>query len=326
MAVFTKINSKHISYIENQFNLGKIKKFKGIKEGIENTNYLIKTKNKKFILTIFEKRIHGGCKSKDLNFFIKLMLKLSKLKIKCPKPVKNKKGGYIFKLKNKNACIVTFLKGKDKKQLNTKDCFLVGKNIAKLHKASTKIKFFRKNSLSVESWPKLLSKIDNRINKLSKNLKNIMKNDLEEIKKNWPKNLPRGIIHCDLFVDNIFFYRKKFYGFIDFYFSSNDFFAYEVATSINALCFNKKNNKFILNKKKSLKLIKGYESIRKLTKKEKSYFNIFCRGSALRYLLTRAYDYLNTPKNAIIKVKDPHEYFQKLNFHKNIKSFNEYSK
>jgi len=324
MAVFTKINTKDISYIESQFNFGKIKIFQGIKKGIENTNYLIQTKNQKYILTIFEKRVHGGCKSKDLPFFMNLMSKLSKLKIKCPEPIKNKKGSFIFKLKNKNACIVTFLKGKDKKQLSAKECFLVGKNIAKLHKASAKIKLFRKNSFSVQSWSQLLNKIDNKINKLSKNLKYTMKNDLQKIKGNWPKKLPKGIIHCDLFVDNIFFYKKKFYGFIDFYFASNDFLTYELATSINALCFNKKNSKFILDKNKSSKLIKGYESVRKLTKKEKLHFNIICRGSALRYLLTRSYDYLNTPKNAVIKIKDPKEYFQKLNFHRNIKSFNQY--
>mgnify|MGYP001163553285 FL=1 len=324
MAIFTKINTKDISYIENQFNLGKIKTFKGIKKGIENTNYLIQTKNTKYILTIFEKRIHGGCKYKDLIFFVELMAKLSKSNIKCPHPVKNKKGNYIFKLKNKNACIVTFLKGKEKKQLTAKDCFTVGKNIAKLHKVSSKIKLYRRNTLSVHSWATLLSKIDNRINKVSKNFKQIIRDDLKYIKKNWPKNLPNGIIHSDLFVDNIFFNRNKFYGFIDFYFASNDFLSYELATCINALCFKRKKNKFILDKRRSTELIKGYESIRKISKKEKLSFNTVCRGSALRYLLTRAYDYLNTPKNAVIKKKDPKEYFQKLNFHRNIESFNQY--
>ena len=322
MAVFTKINTRDVSYIENQFNLGKIKTFKGIKKGIENTNYLIQIKNKKYILTIFEKRVQA----KDLPFFMKLMSELSKLKIKCPKPIKNKRGSYIFKLKNKNACIVTFLNGKDKKELNVKDCFSIGKNIAKLHKASTKIRLFRKNSLSVRSWTKLLTKIDNRINKISKDLKNSMKSDLKDIKKNWPKNLPKGVIHSDLFVDNIIFSKRKFYGFIDFYFSSTDFLAYELATCINALCFKKKNNRFALDKRKSSELIKGYESIRKLTKNEKKYFIIMCRGSALRYLLTRAYDYLNTPKSAIIKIKNPREYIQKLNFHRNMKFFNQYLK
>ena len=171
MAVFTKINNKEITYIENQFTFGKIKKFKGIKKGIENTNYLVLTKNKKYILTIFEKRVHGGCKYKDLIFFMKLMAKLSKSKIKCPSPIKNKNGNYIFKLKNKNACIVTFLEGKDKKQLSAKDCFMVGKNIAKFHKVSSKIKLYRGNTLAVNSWSRLLSKIDNRINKVSKNIK-----------------------------------------------------------------------------------------------------------------------------------------------------------
>ena len=324
MAVFTRVNNKEINIIENQFNLGKIKKFNGIKKGIENTNYIILTKKKKYILTIFEKRIHGGCKYKDLIFFTKLMAKLSKSKIKCPCPIKNKEGNYIFKLKNKNACIVTFLKGRDKKKLSVKDCYTVGKNIAKLHKISTKIKLYRKNTLSVNSWGRLISKIDERINKVSKNFKQIMNDDLKYIKKNWPKTLPSGIIHCDLFVDNIFFNKNKFYGFIDFYFSSNDFLSYELATCINALCFKRKRNRFILDKEKSTKLIKGYESIRRISKKEKLSFNTFCRGSALRYLLTRAYDYLNTPKNAVIKKKDPKEYLQKLNFHRNTESFNQY--
>ena len=325
MAVFTKINTNDISYIENQFNLGKIKIFKGIKKGIENTNYLIRTKNKKYILTIFEKRIHGGCKYKDLTFFMKLMSKLSKLKIKCPEPVRNKKGTYIFKLKNKNACIVSFLEGKDKKQLSVNDYFSVGKNVAKLHIASKKINLYRKNSLSVNSWGPLLKKVDNRINKLSSNLVNLMKSDLADIKKKWPKKIPKGIIHSDLFIDNIFFYKNKFYGFIDFYFSANDFLAYELATCINALCFKRRNKIFVLDKKKSSQLLKGYQSVRKLSLKEKNNLNTLCRGSALRYLLTRSYDFLNTPKNAIIKIKDPLEYLHKLNLHRNLNSFKDYS-
>ena len=325
MAVFTKINTNDISYIENQFNLGKIKIFKGIKKGIENTNYLIRTKNKKYILTIFEKRIHGGCKYKDLIFFMKLMSKLSKLKIKCPEPVRNKKGTYIFKLKNKNACIVSFLEGKDKKQLSVNDYFSVGKNVAKLHIASKKINLYRKNSLSVNSWGSLLKKVDDRINKLSSNLVNLMKSDLADIKKKWPKKMPKGIIHSDLFIDNIFFYKNKFYGFIDFYFSANDFLAYELATCINALCFKRRNKIFVLDKKKSSQLLKGYQSVRKLSLKEKNNLNTLCRGSALRYLLTRSYDFLNTPKNAIIKIKDPLEYLHKLNLHRNLNSFKDYS-
>tara|TARA_B100001287_G_scaffold232582_1_gene203696 strand:- start:378 stop:1352 length:975 start_codon:yes stop_codon:yes gene_type:complete len=320
MAVFTRINNRDILNIENQFNIGKIQRYKGIKKGIENTNYFITIKNKKYILTIFEKRVN----SRDLPYFMNLMSRLSKLKVKCPNPVKSKKGKFIFKIKNKNACIVSFLIGKDKKELNYKDCYMVGKNVAKLHLASKKIKLYRRNSLSISSWSNLLSKISIKIDKLSKNLKSVMKNELIQIKKAWPKNMPKGIIHSDLFVDNIIFHKKKFHGFIDFYFSCNDYLSYELATCINALCFEKKGSKYILNKKKSSNLIRGYESIRKLKNIERKNFNTMCRGSALRYLLTRAYDYLNTPKNAIIKIKDPREYIQKLNFHHQINSYKAY--
>ena len=321
MAVYTKINRRELKYIENNFNIGKIRSFSGIKKGIENTNYLIKTKNKKIILTIFEKRVQ----KKDLPFFMNLMFGLSKYKIRCPEPVKNKKGKYLFKIKNKSACLVSFLQGKDKNNLNYRECFIVGKNVAQLHLASKKLNLYRKNDLSVNSWGPLLKKIDKRINNLSRNLKNLMKNDLADIKKKWPKKIPKGIIHSDLFIDNIFFNKGKFYGFIDFYFSANDFLAYELATCINALCFNKKNKHFVLNKRKSSQFLKGYQSIRKLSLKEKSNLNTLCRGSALRYLLTRSYDYLNTPKNAIIKIKDPIEYLDKLNFHRNVSSFKDYS-
>ncbi len=191
--------------------------------------------------------------------------------------------------------------------------------------ASKKLNLYRKNDLSVNSWGPLLNKIDNRINRLSGNLIKLMKSDLKNIKKKWPKKMPKGIIHSDLFIDNIFFNKGKFYGFIDFYFSANDFLSYELATCINALCFDKKNKSFFFNKRKSSQLLKGYQSIRKLSLKEKINLNTLCRGSALRYLLTRSYDYLNTPKNAIIKIKDPLEYLDKLNFHRNATSFKDYS-
>ena len=320
MAVFTKLNKKDFLKVENFFNLGKISKYKGIKKGIENTNYFIKFEKKKTVLTIFEKRVNP----KDLPFFMKLMSGLSKLKIVCPEPIKSKKGSFLFKIKNKNACLVSFLKGNDKKKLNTKDCLAIGKNIAKLHKATIKLKLNRTNSLSIKLLPKLLSKIDNRINKLSKDLKLQMRNELKKLIKKWPKNLPKGIIHSDLFIDNIFFFRKKFYGFIDFYFSSTDFYLYELSTCINALCFDKRYGKYTLNRKKSSNLLKGYETIRKLRHSEKKHFNTLCRASALRYLLTRSYDYLNTPKNAIIKIKNPKEYLHKLNFHKNLYKFQDY--
>ena len=322
MAVYTKINKTEIQIVENKFDIGKVLSFSGIKKGIENTNYIIKTKSKKYILTIFEKRVN----SKDLPFFMKLMYGLSKLKIKCPEPVKSIDGKYLIKLKNKNACIVSFLNGKDKKNLSPKDCYIVGKNIAKLHNASKKLNLYRKNALAIPMLSNLLASISKKINNVQRNILSEMRQEFSYLRKFWPKKLNTGIIHCDLFIDNIFFYKNKYFGFIDFYFSANDFLAYELSICINALCFNKKGRKYILNKNKSTNLIKGYESIRKLNRSEKKYFNILCRGSALRYLLTRSYDYLNTPKDAYIKIKDPREYIQKLKYHQSLSGFKDYLK
>jgi len=320
MAVYTRVNSKDIIYIEKNYNIGKIISFTGIKKGIENTNYLLKTKTKSFILTLFEKRVQ----KKDLPFFMNLMDKLNKHKINCPIPQRNKKGSFVIKIKNKTASIVSFVEGKDKFKLNSKNCYEIGRNIAKFHRASIKIKLYRKNSLSLKEWTKILSKIGNKSKIISPNLNNLMRSSLLDLKNKWPKNLPSGIIHADLFIDNIFFKKNKLSGYIDFYFACNDFLMYEIAICINALCFDKKNNKFIFNKKKSTNLIKGYSKIRKFSFKEKKSLNILCRGAALRYLLTRTYDYLNTPKNAVIKIKNPREYIQKLKVHNKFSNFKNY--
>ena len=319
MAVYTKINKKDILYINKRFNDEKFLSFKGIRQGIENTNYLLKSKNKKFILTIFEKRVS----KKEIPFFMKLMDKLNDSKINCPKPLKNKDGKYLIKLKNKTACIVTFLQGKDKKALNLKNCYDVGKAIAQMHLSTNKIKLFRKNSMSVKNLNSLLKSLKFRSKKFS-NIDKFLKVNFDDIKKKWPEKLPRGIIHGDLFVDNIFFKKNELSGFIDFYFAANDYFMYEIAICINALCFDKINTKFKINKSKIKNLIKGYENIKKISVKEKKSLNILCRGAALRYLLTRLYDYTNTPKTALIKIKDPSEYYQKLITHNNLSTYKDY--
>ena len=320
MAVYTKITTEEIISISKSYQLNKIIKFKGIKKGIENTNYLLETDKKKLILTIFEKRV----KKKDLPFFMNLMSELNQRNIICPNPLKNKKGQYLSKIKGKPACIVSFVKGKDKTKLNNQNCFEIGKNIAKFHKAATKIKLFRHNSMSVTKLNYLLKSIKIKSSKMSSRIIPILYKNLKDIKKEWPKNLPNGIIHGDLFIDNIFFNKNNFSGFIDFYFSSNDYLMYEIAICINALCFDKKDNKFIINHKKIKNLIDGYETIRFFSKKERDSLNVLCRGAALRYLLTRIYDYFNTPKNALIKIKDPKEYLQKLIIHNNLNSYNNY--
>ena len=203
MAVYTKINKKDISYINKKFNDEKFISFKGIKQGIENTNYLLETKNKKYILTIFEKRVS----KKEIPFFMKLMDRLNASKINCPKPLKNKDGKYLLRLKNKTACIVSFLQGKDKKILNIKNCYDVGKAIAKIHLSSNKIKLFRKNSMGIKNLNPLLKSIKFKSKKFS-NIDKFLKINFDDIKKKWPKKLPNGIIHGDLFIDNIFFQKK----------------------------------------------------------------------------------------------------------------------
>ena len=319
MAVYTKINKGDISFINKQFDIEEIISFEGIKKGIENTNYLLKSKNKKFILTIFEKRVSN----KEIPFFMKLMDKLYNSKINCPKPLKNNNGEYLIKLKNKTACIVSFLKGKDKNKLNLKNCFEVGKIIAQMHLVTKNINLSRKNSMGIKNLDPLLKSIKFRSKKFS-NLEKFLVNNLKEIKKNWPKKLPKGIIHSDLFIDNIFFNKNKLSGIIDFYFAANDYFMYEIAICINALCFDNKKSKFKINKQKIKSLIKGYESIKKISLKEKKSLNILCRGAAMRYFLTRLYDYSNTPKTALIKIKDPNEYYQKLITHNTLVSYKDY--
>ena len=321
MAVYTKISKKEISNINKKFKVENIINFKGIKQGIENTNYLLKSKNNKFILTIFEKRVS----QKEIPFFMKLMDQLNDLKINCPKPLKNKKGNYLIKIKNKTACIVSFLDGKDKKKLNIKNCFDIGKVIAQMHLSSKKIKLYRKNSMGIKNLNSLFNSIKFKSKRFI-NIEKFLHNNFRDIEKKWPKGLPSGIIHGDLFIDNIFFKNNKLSGIIDFYFAANDYFMYEIAICVNALCFDKKDSKFLINKKKVKNLIKGYESIRKISIKEKSSFNILCRGAAMRYFLTRLYDYTNTPKTALIKIKDPREYYQKIVIHNNLKTYKDYLK
>ena len=319
MAVYTKINQKEINIINKNFNIDKVKSFKGIKQGIENTNYLLKSKKKKYILTIFEKRVL----QKEIPFFMKLMDNLNKSKISCPKPLKNKDGGYLIKLKNKTACIVSFLEGKDKLTLNSNNCYQTGKIIAQIHRVTRKMSFSRKNSMGIKNLKPLLKSIKFKSKKFS-NLEKFLKNNLNDVKKKWPTNLPSGIIHADLFVDNIFFKKNQLSGIIDFYFAANDFFMYEIAICINALCFDRRNYKFKINNQKIKSLIKGYESVRKISIKEKKSLNILCRGAAMRYFLTRLFDYSNTPKSALIKIKDPREYYQKLLIHNNLRTYKDY--
>ncbi len=319
MAVYTKISKNDISIINKKFNIENFKSFKGIKKGIENTNYLLKSKNSKFILTIFEKRVL----KKEIPFFINLMDRLSSLGVNCPRPLKNKNGKFLINIQNKTACIVSFLKGKDKKKLTPKNCYEVGRLIAQIHMYTKKMRLYRVNSMGIKKLKPLVKKIKFKSREFN-NLEKFLHINLKYINKKWPKDLPSGIIHGDLFIDNIFFKDDELSGIIDFYFAANDYFMYEIAICVNALCFDQIDSKFYLNKKKVKNLIKGYEKIKKLSSKEKNSLNILCRGAALRYFLTRLYDYTNTPKTALIKIKNPGEYYQKLVTHNKLKTYKDY--
>lgn len=309
MAVFTSLKKIEIKKILDDYDIGSLKKFHGITEGIENTNYFIKTSRKKIILTIFEKRVQN----RDVPFFVNLMDMMQKKGFKCPKPIKNKKNKVIFKIKNKPAIIVSFLEGKSKKNLNNKECFHIGKEIAKFHQISSKLKIKRKNTLGLKTWFKMYEQTKKYNAQYSLKLKSY----LNAYKNNKPKKLSSGIIHADLFPDNIFFKNGKFSGFIDFYFSCNESFLYELAICINALCFDK--NK--INKIKIKNLLKGYNSIIKIKSNEFKQLNVLCLGAAIRFFVTRLYDQNNTPKDAKIKKKDPKEYLFKMNyFYKNLKN------
>jgi len=220
--------------------------------------------------------------------------------------------------------IVTFLEGKAKSNLSPNNCKSVGIEVAKMHEITKNFNIKRQNDLSINSWRNLFDSVKSQCSKIHSDLPRLIEENLKDVEKNWPKNLPQGIIHADLFHDNIFFEKEKFSGIIDFYFSCNDFFAFEIAICFNALCFDGVKENLSFNVTKAKNFIEGYSSIRKLTEAEKDSIKVLSQGAALRFLLTRVFDALNTVEGAIVKVKDPIEYLKRLEFHKNSKNYEDY--
>ena len=320
MAVYTKFNQNKIEKILTNYNLGKLNSFKGIEEGIENTNYFLSINKKKFILTVYEKRV----KSRDLPFFSNLMSSLNKANFKCPTPIINEQNKTITDFEGKKLMIVSFLEGKAKQNLSPQNCKSVGVEVAKMHEITKNFKLQRQNDLSVKSWRALFDSVKDKCSNIHKDLPKLIEENLKDVENNWPENLPRGIIHADLFHDNIFFIQDKFSGIIDFYFSCEDFFAFEIAICFNALCFDGVKENLSFNVTKAKNFIDGYTSIRKLTESEKNNIKVLSQGAALRFLLTRVFDAINTVEGAVVKIKDPMEYLKRLEFHKNSKNFEDY--
>jgi len=320
MAVYTKLSEENLKDILSNYNLGKLDSFKGIEEGIENTNYFLSVDKKKYILTIYEKRV----KTEDLPFFSELITTLNKSNFKCPVPITNNNKQVISEFNNKKLMIVSFLEGKAKGNLSPDNCKSVGIEVAKMHEITKNFSIKRQNDLSINSWRNLFDKVKDQCSKIHSDLPRLIEENLKDVEANWPKNLPQGIIHADLFHDNIFFEKEKFSGIIDFYFSCNDFFAFEIAICFNALCFDGVKENLSFNVTKAKNFIEGYSSIRKLTEAEKDSIKVLSQGAALRFLLTRVFDALNTVEGAIVKVKDPIEYLKRLEFHKNSKNHEDY--
>jgi len=320
MAVYTKLSKQNLENFFSKYDLGKLLNHKEIKEGIENTNYFIQTEKGKFILTLYEKRVEV----KDLPFFISLMKNLFDKNFPSPEPIINRNGNYISEVLGKKAAVVSFLDGLSKKKLSVDNCYDIGIHTAKLHSITRGLTGKRENKLSVTSWKEIYNKVKNDCSKIHPNLISIVEKNLDEIEKNWPHDIPSGIIHADLFPDNIFFKNEKLSGIIDYYFSCFDFYAFEIAICLNALCFEGENENLSFNVTKAKKFIDGYSEIRKLTDKEKQYLKILCQGAALRFLLTRVFDFLNLTQGAIVKIKDPIEYLKRLEFHNNVKDYRDY--
>ena len=320
MAVYTQLNQSKIEEILSNYSLGKLDSFKGIEEGIENTNYFLSVNKKKLILTVYEKRV----KTEDLPFFSNLMSSLNKANFKCPAPVINNNNSTITNFEGRKLMIVSFLEGKAKSNLSPDNCKAIGIETAKMHELTKNFKIKRQNDLSINSWRSLFDTVKDQCSKLHKDLPTLIEENLSSVEKNWPKDLPKGIIHADLFHDNIFFNRDKLSGIIDFYFSCEDFFAFEIAICFNALCFDGSKENLSFNVTKAKQFIDGYSSVRKLSDLEKQSIKVLSQGAALRFLLTRVFDALNTVEGAIVKVKDPIEYLKRLEFHKNAKNHEDY--
>ena len=320
MAVYTKLNQSKIEEILLSYKLGKLDSFKGIEEGIENTNYFLSVDKKKFILTVYEKRV----KSEDLPFFSTLMSSLNKASFKCPIPIKNNRNETITNYSGKKLMIVSFLEGKAKQNLSPINCNIVGVEVAKMHEITKNFKFERQNGLSIKSWRNLFDTVKEKCSNIHADLPKLIEENLKNVEEKWPRNLPSGIIHADLFHDNIFFINDKFNGIIDFYFSCNDFYAFEIAICFNALCFDGSKENLSFNVTKAKKFIEGYTSIRKLSDQERDSIKVLSQGASLRFLLTRVFDALYTVEGAVVKTKDPIEYLKRLEFHKNSKNYEDY--
>jgi homoserine kinase type II len=308
MAVYTDVTDEELQQFLVGYNIGGLLAYKGIAEGVENSNFLLHTTDGFFILTLYEKRVAAG----DLPFFLNLIEHLAARGLTCPQPVRNREGEALGRLAARPAAIVTFLDGMWIRRPSAAHCAAVGEAVARLHLAGADFAMTRRNGLSVKGWRPLFETAGGRADTVHKGLGEAIGNELARLERDWPRDLPQGVIHADLFPDNVFFLGDRLSGLIDFYFACTDAFAYDVAICLNAWCFEPDQS---YNITKGRALLNGYRRGRALAAAEIAALPILCRGAALRFLLTRLVDWLEVPPGALVKPKDPLEYYRKLRFH-----------
>ena len=317
MAVYTDVTGEDLAAFLAGYDLGAMLSLKGIAEGVENSNYLLHTDKGYFILTLYEKRT----KESDLPFFIGLMQHLASRGLNCPQPVKNRRGEALGRLAGRPAAIVTYLDGMWPRRQNAKQCAAVGEADAALHIDGEGFALKRPNALSIDAWRPLYESAAPRADSVQPGLAAFIEKELAWLEANWPRGLPEGVIHADLFPDNVFFLGEKLSGLIDFYFACNDAFAYDLAICVNAWCFEPDAS---FNITKGRAMIENYRRRRPLNAAEIDAFPALARGAAMRFLLTRLVDWLNVPEGALVKPKDPLEYFRKLRFHAQATTIRDY--
>lgn len=317
MAVYTDVMAEELGAFLAGYDLGELLAYKGIAEGVENSNFLVHTTRGYFILTLYERRVAA----EDLPFFLALMEHLHARGISCPQPVKNKRGEVLGRIAGRPAALVTFLDGMWIRRPSPAHCGALGEALARLHLAGLDFKHSRANALSVNGWRSLYESCSERANEVQPDLKRFLAAELSHLENAWPSKLPQGVIHADLFPDNVFFLGNKLSGLIDFYFACTDTLAYDVAICLNAWCFESDHS---YNVTKGRNLLQAYAQVRKLSDEERRALPLLARGAALRFLLTRLVDWFDVPPGALVRPKDPFEYYRKLRFHQAVKSVRDY--
>ncbi|WP_017963119.1 homoserine kinase [Rhizobium leguminosarum] len=317
MAVYTDIAEDDLKWFLTEYDAGTLLSYKGIAEGVENSNFLLHTSKVPLILTLYEKRVEKS----DLPFFLGLMQHLAARGLSCPLPLPRRDGALLGSLSGRPAALISFLEGMWLRKPEAKHCREVGRALAEMHVAGDDFQLKRANALSIDGWRRLWEKSEARAGEVEPGLQAEIRSELDFLSAAWPSGLPAGVIHADLFPDNVFFLGDQLSGLIDFYFACNDLLAYDVSICLNAWCFEKDG---AYNLTKGTAMLAGYQSVRPLSDAEISALPVLSRGSALRFLLTRLYDWLTTPEGAMVTKKDPLEYLRKLRFHRQIKSPAEY--